>query len=71
MIKKYQILQTASIKEALNKISDNQQGFILTTNKSDEIVGLVTDGDLRAKLVEGISLDQPIASCANSNFVVN
>ena len=69
MPRQYYILQTASIKEALNKISDNQQGFILTTNKSDEIVGLVTDGDLRAKLVEGISLDQPIASCANSNFI--
>ena len=69
MPRQYYILQTASIKEALIKISDNQQGFILTTNKSDEIVGLVTDGDLRAKLVEGISLDQPIASCANSNFI--
>lgn len=69
MIKQYYILQTASIKEALNKISDNQQGFILTTDKSDEIVGLVTDGDLRAKLVEGITLDQPIATCANSNFI--
>ena len=69
MPRQYYILQTASIKEALNKISDNQQGFILTTNKSDEIVGLVTDGDIRAKLVEGISLDQPIASCANSNFI--
>ncbi len=69
MPKQYYILQTASIKEALSKISDNQQGFILTANKSDEIVGLVTDGDLRAKLVEGITLDQPIATCANSNFI--
>ena len=69
MTKKHYIQQTVSIKEALDKISDNQQGFVLTANKSDEIVGLVTDGDLRVKLAEGISLDQPIASCANSNFI--
>ena len=65
----YYISQNSSIKNALNKISENQQGFILTSDDSGIILGLVTDGDIRSKLVEGVSLDQPISVCANSNFI--
>lgn len=65
----YYISQNSSIKNALNKISENHQGFILTSDDSDIIVGLVTDGDIRSKLVEGISLDEPISLCANPNFI--
>ena len=63
------INDTASLKEALNRIGFNQQGFILTSNDSGIIVGLATDGDIRSKLIEGISLDDPISICANSNFI--
>lgn len=65
----YYISQNSSIRNALSKISENQQGFIFTSNDSDAIVGLVTDGDIRSKLVEGISLDEPISICANRNFI--
>ncbi len=65
----YYISQNSSIKNALSKISDNHQGFVFTSDDNDIIVGLVTDGDIRSKLVEGVSLDEPISVCANPNFI--
>ena len=65
----YYISQNSSIKIALSKISDNQQGFIFTADDADVIVGLVTDGDIRSKLIEGISIDESISVCANTNFI--
>lgn len=41
----------------------------MITNDTGAVVGLATDGDIRGKLVEGSSLDDMIASCANPNFV--
>jgi D-glycero-alpha-D-manno-heptose-7-phosphate kinase len=69
MVKQFYISQNTSIKDALSRIGDNQQGFIFTSNDSDIIIGLVTDGDVRSKLIEGISLDEPISVCANPNFI--
>ena len=69
MFKQFCIPQNTSIKDTLIRIGDNQQGFIFTSNDSDIIIGLVTDGDVRSKLIEGISLDEPISVCANPNFI--
>jgi D-glycero-alpha-D-manno-heptose-7-phosphate kinase len=69
MMLQYYIPQNSSIRDALNKIIENRQGFVLTSDDSGIIVGLVTDGDIRSKLVEGISLDESISVCANTNFI--
>ena len=63
------ISEKAPIREALVKIDKNNYGVILTTNSLGTVIGLATDGDIRTKLIKGISLDDPIAVCANSNFI--
>ena len=63
------ISETASLRDALTQLDANHQGIILTTNSSGVTVGLATDGDIRRKLLEGASLDDAVASCANPNFV--
>lgn len=63
------ISESASLRDTLSQIEANHQGFILTTNPSGGVVGLATDGDIRRKLLEGASLDDPIASWANADFV--
>jgi D-glycero-alpha-D-manno-heptose-7-phosphate kinase len=67
-LKLFLISEMAPIREALIKIEANHEGIILTTKPSDAVVGLVTDGDIRRKLIEGASLDDPIMSCANPDF---
>lgn len=63
------ITENAPLREALVKIEANHHGIILTVNASDMVTGLATDGDIRRKLLEGASLDDPTASCTNPEFV--
>lgn len=65
----FQIAETASLREALLHIEANHHGTILTTNDAGVVLGLATDGDIRRKLLDGASLDGPISSCANLDFV--
>lgn len=63
------ISESATLREALSQIEANHHGIILTTNSSGVVVGLATDGDIRRKLLDGAPLSDPIASCANPDFV--
>lgn len=60
--------ESLSIKDALSKIDANHTGWILTVNQENIVTGLVTDGDIRRALIDGLTLDQPIALAANTNF---
>lgn len=68
-MKMLHISEFASLRDALSQIEANHHGVILTTNSSGSVVGLATDGDIRRKLLEGASLDDQIATCANADFV--
>lgn len=59
----------ASLRDALIKIEANHHGIILAINSAKVVIGLATDGDIRRKLLEGTSLDAPIASCTNPEFI--
>ena len=63
------IVASASIREALLRIEANNHGIILTTDHAGAVVGLATDGDIRRKLLEGTSLEDQIAVCANAEFM--
>lgn len=63
------INEHATLRAALEKITANQHGLIMTTDPSGAVVGLATDGDIRGRLLEGATLDDTVGSCVNSNFV--
>lgn len=63
------ISENETLRGALVKIEANHHGIILTADPSSIVTGLATDGDIRRKLLEGASLDDPIASCTNPKFV--
>ena len=65
----FQINKNSTIQDALIKIESNHKGFILVTNDDESIVGISTDGDIRRKLLENISIDDKILLCTNQNFV--
>jgi D-glycero-alpha-D-manno-heptose-7-phosphate kinase len=58
-----------TLRAALEKIDQNHHGIILAQNEDKQICGLATDGDIRRKLLEGASLDDPIQVCINTEFV--
>lgn len=63
------VSESASLREALGQIEANRHGLILTTSVTGAVSGLATDGDIRRKLLQGASLNDPIACCMNVNFV--
>ena len=61
--------ENVNLREALKKIESNHQGFILTTDDRGSVTGLITDGDIRRKLLDGLTLDDAVFSCVNKDFV--
>ena len=63
------ISASATLRAALLQINANHHGIIFTTDLSGAVIGLATDGDIRRKLLEGASLDDPISASANAEFM--
>lgn len=63
------ISEESPLRDALTQIEKNHRGFVLATGSVGAVSGMLTDGDLRRKLLEGMSLDDPVALCANRDFV--
>jgi D-glycero-alpha-D-manno-heptose-7-phosphate kinase len=63
------IAENATLRDALLKIDANHHGIVFTTDSMGAVVGLATDGDIRRKLLEGVSLDVHIAANVNAEFI--
>ena len=50
-------------------IYTENKGFGLIVNSDDQCVGVVSDGDIRHKLVKGVQLDSAISEIMNTEFV--
>ncbi|TGM82283.1 CBS domain-containing protein [Leptospira mtsangambouensis] len=58
----------SSIEQTLAKIETNHLGFALVKNERNQVVGLVTDGDIRRNLLDGKNLNSPISESMNLEF---
>lgn len=69
------IQEDCSIEEALRKLNEISDNFpdhpltLLILNRRKQLVGTLTDGDIRRKLVSGSRLNDHVSSCMNRNFV--
>ena len=68
-LEKFKIKETANLSEAIDKIEKNQKGFVLLENIKEQIVGVLTDGDIRRKLISNIGVEKLVDSCANYEFI--
>ena len=68
MLDKYKIDSRYNIRESIKQIDNNGEGFIFVVDKSDKVVGLVTDGDFRRAILNEVSLDENCMSIANKDF---
>ena len=67
-IDKYCIGASSTIKEAMNVINKNLTGAALVVNENNELVGTITDGDIRRALLKGNSINESIESTYFKNF---
>ena len=62
--------ESANIQDAIDSL--NQFGFkiVLVVNKSNQLLGTVSDGDIRRGLLKGLDLHSPIATIVHKNALV-
>ena len=58
----------SSITDAMFQIEKNCKRGALVLNKNNEVVGVVTDGDIRRSLIRGVFPNTLIKDVLNSNF---
>lgn len=63
------ITEFAPLREALKRIESNNYGIILGTDEKGCVTGLATDGDIRRKLLEGVTLEASLSCCLNRDFI--
>lgn len=63
------IAESASLREVLQRIENNQHGMIFVTDANGAVCSVATDGDIRRHLLGGGTLEDSITKCANPDFV--
>ena len=63
------IAETETIEEAFRRLNANMLGILFAHDAEGKVVGAVTDGDIRRKLLTGTSIREPVATCVNRHFV--
>ena len=63
------IAETETIEEAFRRLNVNMLGILFAEDAGGRVVGAVTDGDIRRKLLDGSSIREKVATCVNRKFV--
>jgi len=63
------ITENCDIKFALTKIDENGLGTLFVVNNNFELIGIVTDGDIRRSLLKGKSLNTLVQDIMNKSYV--
>ncbi|HEY1040025.1 MAG TPA: aminotransferase class I/II-fold pyridoxal phosphate-dependent enzyme [Bacteroidia bacterium] len=67
-VKELLISSDKTLKDALKVIDDNAQGVCFVVNTSGQLVGILTDGDIRRALIGGSSIDSKVENIMTVNF---
>ena len=69
MLDKFLIKKNASINDAIVRIEANSKGFVLVENDVKQVLGTLTDGDIRRALLAGAQLSDLALNHINKNFI--
>ena len=69
MLDKLRCPSSASLQEALEVINANAKRLAFIVDEHNTLIGVLTDGDIRRVLLNGITLDAPAADYANRDCV--
>lgn len=56
------------VLDALRKIDNNKRGFLIVTDEVGKVIGTLTDGDIRRAFIDGVSVNDSIASVYKKKF---
>jgi mannose-1-phosphate guanylyltransferase / mannose-6-phosphate isomerase len=64
----YTINFKSTIIDALKKIDENRKGFLIVVNEDRQVLGTLTDGDVRRALINGYTIDNQISDIFSKDF---
>lgn len=67
-IEKFKVSYADNIRTAIKKMDNGGIGFIYIVDYSENIIGIVTNGDFRRAILNGVSLDENVVKIANKAF---
>jgi hypothetical protein len=63
------ITEANTIREALEAINGEELRIALVVNSEQGLTGIVTDGDIRRGLLNGVNLEDSVSKVVNRDFV--
>lgn len=67
LFKEFVVLDNATMIEALSKIDNNKQGFVIVINSQGIVLGVLTDGDVRRAIIKGQTANNIITDIYTRN----
>ncbi|HBE77706.1 MAG TPA: alcohol dehydrogenase [Firmicutes bacterium] len=68
-LKKFIVKADQSIRQAMETITNNWHEVALVENENGQIIGVVTDGDIRRGLLRGLSLDSLVVEIIKKDYI--
>ena len=63
------ISSSSTIRDAIHKIDSGTKQIAVVAGENKKLLGVITDGDVRRSILQGISVDQPAHTIMNPNPV--
>ena len=67
-IRKTTISEQNSVIQAINKLNKNNIKIVFVVNKNNQLIGTITDGDIRRSFLKNKNLNIPLKKIMNKNF---
>ncbi len=67
-IDRYKVLDNFSIRNAVKKMDEGGVSFCVCVDDEDNVIGVITDGDFRHAVHNGIQLDENVTKIVNRDF---
>lgn len=65
----FTISSRQTIREAFKKQGLNKEKFVIVIDSDNRVTGIVTDGDFRRAVWDSVSLEDPVDTISNKNFM--
>lgn len=67
-LNKYIVYQNENIRDAIKKMDKGGIGFVVCADSCENVIGVISDGDFRRAILNGISLSENVLQITNKNF---
>lgn len=67
-INQYKVIEKYSIRYAIKQLDHGGIGFIVIVDKNDKVVGVLTDGDFRRAVLNGVELSNCVENIITKDF---